>query len=117
MASMLRTKLSLKAERNWHQNSGANRRDVISVRNMRPPALRLAPFGRYATRGVKRAVAGRYRASGSGPSRKGCAARKAASRAPNARRTRVSGGRERRQRGASGPSAQSGHGEVRNQSR
>ena len=34
ITSMLRTKLSLKAERNWHQNSGANRRDVIKVRNI-----------------------------------------------------------------------------------
>ncbi len=34
ITSMLRTKLSLKAERNWHQNSGANRRDVIRVRNI-----------------------------------------------------------------------------------
>jgi hypothetical protein len=34
IASMLRTKLSLNAEKNWHQNSGANRRDVINVRNM-----------------------------------------------------------------------------------
>ena len=34
IASMLRTKLSLKAEKNWHQNSGANRRDVIKARNM-----------------------------------------------------------------------------------
>ena len=34
IASMLRTKLSLNAEKNWHQNSGANRRDVIKVRNM-----------------------------------------------------------------------------------
>jgi hypothetical protein len=24
----------LNAEKNWHQNSGANRRDVIEVRNM-----------------------------------------------------------------------------------
>jgi hypothetical protein len=30
----LRTKLSLNAEKNWHQNNGANRRDVIKVRNM-----------------------------------------------------------------------------------
>src|SRR5208282_6422842 len=34
MTSILRTKLSLNAEKNWHQNSGANRRDVIRVRNM-----------------------------------------------------------------------------------
>jgi hypothetical protein len=34
IASMLRTKLSLNAEKNWHQNSGANRRDVIKARNM-----------------------------------------------------------------------------------
>ena len=27
-------KLSLKAEKNWHQNRGANRRVVIKVRNM-----------------------------------------------------------------------------------
>ena len=39
MTSMLRTKLSLKAEKNWHQNSGAKRREVISVRNMRPRAV------------------------------------------------------------------------------
>jgi hypothetical protein len=34
IASMLRTKLSLNAEKNWHQNSGANRREVISIRSM-----------------------------------------------------------------------------------
>jgi hypothetical protein len=26
--------LSLKAEKNWHQNSGANRREVIRFRSM-----------------------------------------------------------------------------------
>ena len=31
IASILRTKLSLDAEKNWHQNSGANRRDVFGV--------------------------------------------------------------------------------------
>ena len=40
MASMLRTKLSLKAEKNWHQNSGANRRDRNRVENiLRLPAM------------------------------------------------------------------------------
>ncbi len=32
---MLRTKLSLNAEKNWHQNSGAKRREVIRERNMK----------------------------------------------------------------------------------
>ena len=33
-ASAFLRKLSLKAEKNWHQNSGANRRAVIRERNM-----------------------------------------------------------------------------------
>ena len=59
---MLRTKLSLNAEKNWHQNNGAKRRDDISVRNMKaqaswrlewpmdaeiPPPVKLANALRY----------------------------------------------------------------------
>ena len=48
IASMLRTKLSLNAEKNWHQNSGAKRRDVMRVRNMKAGVLqrRLRAMGR-----------------------------------------------------------------------
>src|SRR5271165_2919010 len=48
ITSMLRTKLSLNAEKNWHQNSGANRRDDIRVRNMTAGVLGrcLARMGR-----------------------------------------------------------------------
>jgi hypothetical protein len=45
IASMLRTKLSLKAEKNWHQNSGANRRDVIKARNMMAGSRRAGADG------------------------------------------------------------------------
>ena len=34
MASAFFRKLSLSAEQSWHQNSGANRRDVIRLLNM-----------------------------------------------------------------------------------
>ena len=46
IANMLRMKLSLNAERNWHQNSGANRRDVINVRNMMAGAPQTEANGR-----------------------------------------------------------------------
>src|ERR1700734_56328 len=38
IASIWRTKLSLNAERNWHQNNGANRREAINPPNI-PPRL------------------------------------------------------------------------------
>ena len=53
IASMLRTKLSLKAEKNWHQNSGANRREVIRVRNMWAWASWEATKGRQFRPAVK----------------------------------------------------------------
>src|SRR6187549_3406578 len=37
MASAFFRKLSLRAEQNWHQNSGANRRVVIRLLNMNIP--------------------------------------------------------------------------------
>ena len=37
MPSAFLRKLSLSAEQNWHQNSGANRRDVIRLLNMDIP--------------------------------------------------------------------------------
>ena len=40
MANMLRTKFSLKAEKNWLQNSGAKRRVTSSSRIMRGLRLR-----------------------------------------------------------------------------
>ncbi len=49
MASMLRTKLSLNAEKNWHQNKGAKRRLRIraaSVARSADAMLRRAPSPR-----------------------------------------------------------------------
>src|SRR5580658_8495120 len=37
ITSIWRTKLSLNAERNWHQNSGAKRREAINPPNIPPP--------------------------------------------------------------------------------
>jgi hypothetical protein len=55
----LRMKLSLKADKNWHQNSGANRRDVIKVRNMTAGVLR-----RCSDRMGRRNVAARQAGKG-----------------------------------------------------
>ena len=43
MASMLRTKLSLNAEKNWHQNKGAKRRLRIRAQSVAAPPRRDAP--------------------------------------------------------------------------
>ena len=43
MASMLRTKLSLKAEKNWHQNNGAKRRLRIRTASVAALLRRDAP--------------------------------------------------------------------------
>jgi hypothetical protein len=55
---MFLTKLSLNAERNWHQNKGANRRDRINDKNMNPARLGAAAWSILA-----RQAPGRNRAT------------------------------------------------------
>ena len=50
MASAFLRKLSLSAEQSWHQNSGANRRDVIRRVNMQLPCG--PPLARSTRRGM-----------------------------------------------------------------